>query len=130
MSIIKSSTDPGAGRLGSLHLSNIPFNVKRIYWVTDFVPGVKRGNHAHKTLKQVMFSVRGEIKVSLRVGTVESFYKLDPNSNPLQVPPGVWRVFESLSNDSVLMVIASQEYDESDYIRNYQEYLEWFRGQI
>jgi dTDP-4-dehydrorhamnose 3,5-epimerase-like enzyme len=128
MSIVKVSIDPQAGRLGALHLADIPFTVKRIYWITDFVKGVRRGNHAHKVLKQVLIAIRGEIFVTLREGASESLCVLTPDTSPVYVKPGTWRVFESNSPDSVLMVIASEEYEESDYIRDYNEYLEWFSG--
>ena len=127
MTKITSHIDPDSGRLGAISVSNVPFNVKRVYWVTDFVSGNMRGHHAHKTLRQLMICVRGSIDVTLDVGGVRSDYSLNPDSNPIYIPPGVWREFSSLEKEAVLLVLASEDYDESDYIREYNAYLHWFR---
>jgi len=101
---------------------NIPFDIKRVYW-TYFTPNhVERGNHAHIALRQVIFSVAGIIDFELedKEGNIYQF-TLDNPRKGLFIPPGYWRKMR-FSHNAVLLCLASMEYDEVDYIRDYQEF--------
>jgi hypothetical protein len=101
---------------------NIPFEVKRIYWTYYTPDKVERGNHAHKELQQVIIAVAGVIKFELESneGTVYKFTLDSPNKG-LFIPKQFWRKI-NFSHNAVLLCIASLEYDENDYIRDYLEF--------
>ncbi len=101
----------------------VPFEVKRVYYIYDTTPGTVRGNHAHKTLKQVIFCVSGACTVVCEMpdGT-KSEHRLDWPDRGLLIEGLVWRQMKDFSKDAVLMVLASEPYDEADYIRDYCEF--------
>lgn len=103
----------------------IPFEIKRIYYIYKFSEQNRRGFHAHKNLKQVMFCPHGKIEVEFNNGKKKESYLLDSPTKILVVEKGYWREFISLEEGSILCVGASDIYDESDYIRNYDDYLKW-----
>lgn len=121
-------SDPNSARLGVLECFNLPFEVKRIYWLTNFVEGVTRGNHSHKTLNQAMIMISGQMDLELYYGVEMTEYHLDAKSNYVLVPAGYWRVMRKATSDAVLLVVADAKYAEDDYIRNWNEYQEWFKG--
>lgn len=101
---------------------NIPFSIKRVYFMYDTKDDVCRGQHAHKHLRQVLFCVSGSCIVSLDDGKEKVSVKLDRPERGLFIGPGVWREMYDFSKGTVLMVVASEYYDESDYIRNYDDF--------
>jgi dTDP-4-dehydrorhamnose 3,5-epimerase-like enzyme len=101
------------------------FEIKRIYYIYKFSEQNRRGFHAHKNLKQVMFCPHGKIEVEFDNGKEKEKYLLDSPTKILVVEKGYWREFVSLEEGSILCVGASDIYDESDYIRNYDDYLKW-----
>jgi dTDP-4-dehydrorhamnose 3,5-epimerase-like enzyme len=102
--------------------SLIPFEVKRFYFIRDVPRGATRGSHAHKNLHQLVIAVNGSVTVDLDDGiATESFDLLGPNIG-LHVPPGYWRTLRDFAPDTV---VASTEYAESDYIRDYDAFLVW-----
>lgn len=101
------------------------FEIKRIYYIYKFSEQNRRGFHAHKNLKQVMFCPHGKIEVEFDNGKEKEKYLLDSPTKILVVEKGYWREFVSLEEGSILCVGASDIYDENDYIRNYEEYLKW-----
>jgi len=101
------------------------FEIKRIYYIYKFSEQNRRGFHAHKNLKQVMFCPYGKIEVEFDNGKEKKKYLLDSPTKILVVEKGYWREFVSLEEGSILCVGASDIYDESDYIRNYDDYLKW-----
>lgn len=103
---------------------NIPFAVKRVYYMFDTGKGVRRGFHAHKTLKQVAVAVRGSCRFLLDDGREKIDIRLDHPSQGLLVDSFIWREMYDFSEDCVLMVLADQLYDESDYVRDYNAFLE------
>jgi dTDP-4-dehydrorhamnose 3,5-epimerase-like enzyme len=111
------------GKLVSLEFS--AHKMKRFYYIKADPQSGKRGNHAHKLLTQIMFSLHGTWKVRLTRQGESQDYQLHEDSNYLLIPAGYWRVFESLDKNAILGVIASEVYDESDYIRNFDEFEEW-----
>ncbi|TWD99229.1 dTDP-4-dehydrorhamnose 3,5-epimerase-like enzyme [Pseudomonas sp. AG1028] len=102
--------------------SIIPFDVKRIYYIFDTKPGVSRGFHAHRNLKQVMVCVSGKCRILLDDGKSKVNLWLDSPSKALLIEGLIWREMHDFSPDCVLVVMASEHYDESDYIRNYSDF--------
>ena len=106
---------------------NVPFDVKRCYYMYDTRPGVRRGFHAHKKLKQVLICVHGSCKILLDNGKEKEIVLLDHPNRGLFIESNVWREMFDFSEDAVLMVLASELYDESDYIRNYDEFIKYVK---
>ena len=102
---------------------NIPFRIKRVYW-TYFTPNhVKRGNHAHKELQQVIIAVSGVIEFTLiDKQNNRQVFVLDNPDKGLFIPKGYWREIK-FSHNAVLLCLASEKYDENDYIRDFDEFL-------
>lgn len=101
----------------------LPFPVRRVYWIHGTAPGVSRGFHAHKKLRQLCVCVAGSVRLSLFDGRREESVVLDSNSKGLLIGPGLWREMHDFSPGSVLMVFADAEYDEADYIRDRKEFI-------
>lgn len=101
---------------------DVPFEIKRIYYLY-MVPETARGAHAHKELKQLLVATSGSVDVIMDDGTNKSIFRLDKPWKGLLVAPGLWRDLENFSGGAVLMCIASEKYDASDYIRDYNEFL-------
>ncbi len=104
---------------------NIPFEVKRVYFMYDTLAGVHRGKHAHRTLKQVLFCPCGACTILLDDGKETKEVRLDKAMEGLLVDACVWREMYDFTPDAVLMVLASDYYDENDYIRDYDEFLRY-----
>ena len=104
---------------------NIPFTIRRCYFMYNTQPNVSRGFHAHKTLRQVLICVHGSCKITLDNGTEKETVVLDRPNKGLFISSNIWRVMHDFSDDAVLMVLADQLYDESDYIRNYDDFLRY-----
>lgn len=102
---------------------NIPFPIKRVYYLFDTAAGMRRGLHAHKELKQVVVAVRGSCFFLLDDGSERVSVLLDNPAQGLLIDSCIWREMYDFSEDCVLMVLANSLYDESDYIRNYDEFL-------
>lgn len=105
----------------------VPFDVKRVYYLYDVPGGESRGSHAHKDLSQLTIAASGSFRVTLDDGNVKRSFILNRPYQGLYVKPGIWRDLEDFSSGAVCMVLASEVYQESDYIRDYQDFLE-FRG--
>lgn len=106
---------------------NIPFRIKRVYYMYDTVAGVRRGLHAHRMLEQILICVHGSCKIHLDNGYEQEEVTLDDPSEGLYVSNNMWREMYNFSPDAVLLVLASDYYDESDYIRDYNEFLRLVR---
>ena len=107
----------------------VPFDTKRIYYLYDVPGGVNRGGHAHKALEQLIVAASGSFTVVLDDGSVKRSFVLNRPYLGLYVVPGIWRVLEDFSSGSVCLVLASEKYDANDYIRDYDEFLEYKSGQ-
>lgn len=103
---------------------DIPFDIKRIYYLY-MVPEVARGAHAHKELQQLLIATSGCVEVIMDDGKEKKSFLLDKPWKGLLIPPGLWRDLENFSHDAVLLCLASEKYDENDYIRNYDEFLKY-----
>jgi dTDP-4-dehydrorhamnose 3,5-epimerase-like enzyme len=101
----------------------LPFPVRRVYWIHGTTPGVSRGFHAHKKLRQLCVCVAGSVRMSLFDGRREESVILDYSSKGLLIGPGLWREMHDFSPDCVLMVFADAEYYETDYIRDRDQFI-------
>lgn len=103
----------------------VPFDVKRIYYLYDVPGGESRGAHAHKQLSQLIVAASGSFRVTLDDGKVKRSFILNRPYQGLYVKPGLWRDLDDFSSGAVCMVLASDTYDPEDYIRTYEEFLEF-----
>ena len=103
---------------------SVPFEIKRVYYIYGTQQGVARGFHAHRNLKQVAVCVSGKCRMILDDGKVREEAWLDSPTKGLLINDLVWREMHDFSDDCVLLVLASEHYDEDDYIRDYDEVLE------
>lgn len=106
---------------------NIPFEIKRVYYIFDTKSGVVRGLHAHKDLSQVMVCLKGSCRVVLDDGSIKEQVILDSPEQGLLINSMMWREMHDFSVDCVLLVLANEYYDESDYIRDYDGFLEYLK---
>ena len=102
----------------------VPFDIKRVYYIFDTKEGVSRGFHAHRNLKQVAVCVTGSCRFVLDNGKQKEEVVLDSAIKGLLINDLIWHEMYDFSSDCVLIVLASEHYNESDYIRNYQEFLQ------
>ncbi len=100
--------------------SQIPFQIKRVYYLYDVPSGATRGGHAHKELQQIIIALSGSFDVLLDDGSTKRTFFLNRPHYGLYIPPGVWRELENFSSNSVALSLVSAIYDESDYIRDYE----------
>jgi len=104
-------------------MSQIPFQIKRTYYMYDIPGGSVRGSHAHKNLHQLIIAMSGSFDVVLFDGYIEKRFHLNRSYYGLYVGPLMWRTLDNFSSGSVCMVLASAHYEEEDYIRDYKEFL-------
>lgn len=102
----------------------VPFAIKRVYYIFDTQPGTSRGFHAHKALQQVAICVKGKCRMLLDNGKEREEVWLDEPTKGLIINDMIWREMHDFSPDCVLLVLASEHYDESDYIRSYDDFCE------
>ena len=110
-------------------MKDIPFEIKRVYYMYDTIEGVRRGFHAHKCLQQILIPIHGSCKIHLDDGTETVEVVLDKPFEGLYISDAIWREMYDFSPDAVLMVLASELYDETDYIRDYDKFLEYIGKQ-
>ena len=103
----------------------IPFEVKRTYYLYDVPGGESRGGHAHKELSQLIIAASGSFTVTLDDGQVKRTFTLNRPYQGLYVVPGIWRTLDDFSSGAVCLVLASHGYDEADYIRDYNQFAKY-----
>ncbi len=103
----------------------LPFDVKRVYYIYDVPGGENRGAHAHKKLNQLIVAVSGSFKVTLDDGHCKRSFFLNRPYQGLFVQPGLWRDLDDFSSGAVCMVLASDVYDQNDYIRSYEDFIDF-----
>lgn len=103
----------------------IPFQIKRVYYLYDVPSGATRGGHAHKELHQMVIALSGSFDVVLDDGFSRTKVFLNRPHYGLYIPPRIWRELENFSSNSVALSLVSQVYDESDYIRDYDGFKRW-----
>nr|WP_174224097.1 FdtA/QdtA family cupin domain-containing protein [Legionella beliardensis] len=102
---------------------NLPFTIKRVYYIFDTKPGVSRGFHAHRRLQQLAVCVAGKCRIVLDNGNTRDDVWLDSPTKGLLINNMTWREMHDFSEDCVLLVFASERYDEADYIRDYDQFV-------
>lgn len=108
---------------------HIPFRIARVYWIYDVPGGQRRGSHAFKLQHEVIIALSGSFDVLLDNGKDKIKYTLNRSYNALYIPNMVWRSLENFSTNALCLVIASEPYDENDYIRNYREYRKYLNSE-
>lgn len=107
---------------------NIPFTIKRIYYVSKTSEGIVRGCHAHRKISQIAVCISGSCRMVLDNGQTKESILLDRQDVGLLLEPSVWHEMHHFTSDCVLLVLANDYYDENDYIRDYQSYLKYLQG--
>jgi hypothetical protein len=102
---------------------DVPFDVKRLYYLYDIPGGESRGGHAHKELYQLVVAAAGSFDVMLDDGTNKKIITLNRPDYGLMVLPGIWRELFTFSSGAICLVLASEKYTESDYLRHYEQFL-------
>ena len=102
---------------------NIPFCIKRVYWIYDTLPNEERGHHSHPDMEQVVVAINGSCKFELDDGITKKSIVLNRPDKGLYIGKNIWRVMKNFSYGCKLMVLASDYYDEKEYIRDYDEFL-------
>ena len=108
---------------------DFPFPVQRAYFLHGLTERSKRGAHGHVKLRQLMIAVSGSFRVSLTGAQGTEVFRLSEPTQGLLIPPMTWRDLDEFTNSAVCMVLASDRYDEADYIRNYSDFLERLRSE-
>ena len=106
---------------------DLPFPIRREYYIYDTLPDVRRGYHAHRNLEQILICVNGSCKIHLDNGRETAEVLLDKPNEGLYLANDIWREMYDFTEGAVLMVLASMPYDEKDYIRNYDKFLQMLR---
>ena len=112
------------------NLENIPFVIKRIYYLYDMPGGESRGAHAHKKLEQLVIALSGSFDITLDDGRNKKSVHLARPYMGLHMQPGMWRDINNFSSGAICLVLASELYDEKDYIREYSEFIEYKKAMI
>lgn len=113
------------GNLSVIENDVIPFEMKRVYYLYDVPSGAERGGHAHKNLKQFLIALSGSFDVILNDGIEQRTIALNKPFEGLLINPGIWRELNNFSSGSVCLVIASAVFDEEDYIREFEDFVEY-----
>ena len=125
ISIPKIIDDEGRGKLSVIEKSTIPFEIKRVYYLYDVPSDSFRGGHAHKNLIQFMIALSGSFEVKIDDGSNNKKVMLNKPNQGLLIPSGIWREMDNFSAGSVCLVLASEFFEESDYFRDYNTFLNY-----
>lgn len=120
---IPKITDP-RGNLSVVEEGFLPYQVKRVYYLYDVPSGMYRGGHAHKEQQEFLIALSGSFEVILNDGKNKKSVILNKPNRGLLIPTGIWRELENFSSGSVCLVLSSGKFLESDYIREYEEFIE------
>lgn len=113
----------GRGKLSFIEKDIIPFQIKRVYYLYDVPSDAYRGGHAHKELKQFLIALSGSFEVLLDDGENKKKVMLNKPNKGLLIPTGIWRELDNFSSGAVCLVLASEEFEELDYIRDYDKFI-------
>ena len=118
-------TDPRGNLTVAEAHKNIPFDIKRVYWLYDVPGGECRGGHAHKQIKEILIAVSGSFHVTLDNGKEKQTFLLNHPYQGLLIDTKTWRTLDDFSSGAVCVVLASDFYDENDYIYDYNDFLQY-----
>lgn len=124
---LQKVTDPRGNLTVAEGCDVVPFDIKRAYWVYDVPAGESRGGHAHKRLKQLVIALSGSFTVTLDNGSERRTILLNHPWQGLLIETGIWRTLDDFSSGAVCLVLASEHYEEEDYIYDYDEFLDYVR---
>ena len=113
------------GTIGVVENSTLPFDIKRVYYLYDIPSSASRGGHAHKQLKQVLIAISGSFDVIVKDGATQEKITLNKPNVGLLINTNIWRELDNFSSDAVCLVLAAAVFDESDYIRDFAQFLEY-----
>lgn len=120
-------TDPRGNLTVAEQLKNVPFDIKRVYWTYDVPGGESRGGHAHKALYQLVVAMSGSFTVTLDNGEERKTILLNHPWQGLLIKPNTWRTLDDFSSGAVCMVLASEFFDEEDYIYEYSDFIQYMK---
>ncbi len=120
-------TDPRGNLTVAEQLKNVPFDIKRVYWTYDVPGGESRGGHAHKALYQLVVAMSGSFTVTLDNGEERETILLNHPWQGLLIKPNTWRTLDDFSSGAVCMVLASELFDEDDYIYDYDDFIQYMQ---
>lgn len=120
-------TDPRGNLTVAEQLKNVPFDIKRVYWTYDVPGGESRGGHAHKALYQLVVAMSGSFTVTLDNGEERKTILLNHPWQGLLIKPNTWRTLDDFSSGAVCMVLASELFDEEDYIYDYDDFIQYIQ---
>ena len=120
-------TDPRGNLTVAEQMKNVPFDIKRVYWTYDVPGGESRGGHAHKNLYQLVVAMSGSFTVTLDNGKEQKTILLNHPWQGLLIKPNTWRTFDDFSSGAVCMVLASELFEEEDYIYEYDEFIKYIK---
>ena len=109
--------------------TDIPFPIQRVYWLYDVPSGESRGGHAHKHCKEMIVALSGSFHVTLNDGKEQKTYLMSLPNQALMVDADIWRTLDDFSSGAVCLVLASEPFDEDDYIREYDEFIDYVNHQ-
>jgi dTDP-4-dehydrorhamnose 3,5-epimerase-like enzyme len=121
--IPKIVDEQGRGNLAVIEKDTFPFDIKRVYFLYDVPSDAYRGGHAHKDLSELLIAISGSFEVLLDDGHSKQKVMLNKPTKGLLIPKGVWRELDNFSSGSICLVLASDEFDETDYIRDYDTFV-------
>ena len=122
--IPKIVDDQGRGNLAVIEGDTYPFTIKRVYYLYDVPSDAYRGGHAHKEVHEFLIALSGSFEVLLDNGKTKQKVMLNKPNKGLLIPTGIWRELDNFSSGAVCLVLASDVFDESDYIRDYNDFID------
>lgn len=119
--------DPRGNLTVAENMKQVPFDVRRVYWTYDVPSGESRGGHAHRQCRELIIAISGSFTVTIDNGQEKLSFHLNHPWQGLLVETGVWRTLDDFSSGAVCLVLASDPFEEADYIREYDEYMEYMK---
>ena len=123
--ILPKIADSGGNLSIIEEMKQIPFKIKRVYWIYDVPGGVERGGHAYRQNEEFIVALSGSFDVCLDNGKEKKVISLNRSYMGVYIPKGVWRVMNNFSTNSLALIVSSIDYDEKDYIMDYEEFLQY-----
>jgi dTDP-4-dehydrorhamnose 3,5-epimerase-like enzyme len=121
--LIKTPSFTTDGTLTQLQSPDIPFEIRRVYFIQGVSVGAVRGAHTHKETIQVLFCIQGDIKIALDDGNRKEIVLLDKPNIGILLEPGVWHEMQDFKKDTILLILASKKHEPEDYVRSYEDFL-------